>query len=61
MIEYQTKADIANQTVKATEYYTYQTNGLGKKWHGHVWMNPPYSTELIGKFVDKLVQELPNP
>lgn len=50
-------SEIANEVVQAKEYYTAETNGLDKKLHGNVWMNPPYSTELIGKFIQKLVDE----
>lgn len=46
--------DYANQTVKASTYYTEETNGLDKKWFGNIWMNPPYSTALIKKFAEKL-------
>lgn len=53
-------SEIANKTVKAGLFYTAQDNGLEKPWFGNVWMNPPYSSELIGKFADKLVSELPN-
>lgn len=53
-------SDIANQTVKASTYYTIETNGLDKTWSGNVWMNPPYSAELIGKFADKLCEEKRN-
>ena len=49
--------DIAQQTVKATTYYTKQDDGLAKSWSGRVWMNPPYAKDLIGKFVSKLVKE----
>lgn len=52
--------DVANETVQATQYYTKQDSGLEHDWYGNVWMNPPYSSDLIGKFVDKLVDELPN-
>lgn len=52
--------DIAQETVKAAVYYTAETNGLDKEWRGNVWMNPPYASDLIGKFIDKLVGELPN-
>lgn len=53
-------SEIANKTVKAETYYTAETNGLTKEWFGNVWMNPPYSTELIDKFVDKLVEQKDN-
>lgn len=48
---------IAQATVNAATYYTAETNGLDKEWHGKVWMNPPYSRKLIGCFVDKLIEE----
>lgn len=52
--------DIAQETVKAKTYYTAETNGLDKEWSGNVWMNPPYASDLIGKFIEKLISELPN-
>ena len=52
--------DIAQQTVKAETYYTAETNGLDKEWVGNVWLNPPYASDLIGKFIDKLVSEKKN-
>jgi phage N-6-adenine-methyltransferase len=52
--------DIAQETVKAKIYYTAETNGLDKEWSGNVWMNPPYASDLIGKFIEKLISELPN-
>jgi phage N-6-adenine-methyltransferase len=47
----------AQKTVQAATYYTKADSGLAKEWHGRVWMNPPFATELIGKFVAKLVAE----
>lgn len=53
-------SEIANQIVKAKTYYTVETNGLDKTWEGNVWLNPPYASDLISKFVDKLVSECDN-
>lgn len=49
--------DIAQQTVCAAKYYTAETNGLDKPWSGKVWMNPPFSRNLIGRFIDKIIEE----
>lgn len=48
-------SDIANETVKAQTYFTIEDDGLSKEWHGNIWLNPPYSGKLIGKFADKLL------
>jgi ParB family chromosome partitioning protein len=34
---------LANETVKATHYFTVEDNGLRHAWWGRVWLNPPYS------------------
>lgn len=34
--------NVADQTVKATAYYTKEQNGLALPWYGRVWLNPPY-------------------
>jgi phage N-6-adenine-methyltransferase len=47
----------ANATVKAAKYYTKEDSGLTKPWHGHVFMNPPYSRPGIDEFVAKLIAE----
>src|SRR5262249_11893632 len=47
-------SDIAQETVCASVYYTKQDDGLAKLWRGKVWMNPPYSVDLIGRFIEKL-------
>lgn len=52
--------DIAQKIVKAGTYYTAETNGLDKKWTGNVWMNPPYASDLIEKFIDKLIEQRGN-
>jgi ParB family chromosome partitioning protein len=53
-------SEIANKTVKAEKYYTSETNGLAHNWFGNVWLNPPYSSDLIGKFADKVISEYGN-
>jgi len=47
----------ANETVKARLFFSEDDNGLTKPWHGRVWMNPPYSADLVSKFADKFVDE----
>lgn len=47
--------DFANETVKATVYYDEAMNGLEHDWYGNIWLNPPYSSVLIQKFAEKLV------
>ena len=47
----------ANETVKARLFYSEDDNGLTKPWHGRVWMNPPYSADLVLKFAEKFVGE----
>ena len=48
----------ANEVVQAKTYYTAQDDGLSQDWQGRVWLNPPYSSELIVKFTEKLIAEL---
>lgn len=40
----------------ARQHYTVQDNGLIRPWHGRVWMNPPYSTSVIGKWMARMVE-----
>jgi phage N-6-adenine-methyltransferase len=50
--------DIAQETVKAESYFTIQDDGLTNQWHGRIWLNPPYSKDLLYPFIDKLLTEL---
>lgn len=51
-------SELANETVKARQFYTEQDDGLSesKRWRGRVWMNPPYGGQAEG-FVNKLLEE----
>jgi ParB-like chromosome segregation protein Spo0J len=50
----------ANKIVKAKNIYTINENGLLNEWYGNIFLNPPYSVDLINKFIDKLIEELKN-
>lgn len=47
-------SDEANTVVQALNYYTIEDDGLAQAWRGRVWMNPPYASDLIGKFTERL-------
>jgi phage N-6-adenine-methyltransferase len=49
--------DEAQQTVRAAAYFDKDTNGLEQEWHGNVWLNPPFSRDLIGLFTHKVIAE----
>ncbi len=51
-------SEFAQQIVKANTYFTSETDGLNQPWKGSVFLNPPYSTALIKKFVSKLLEEI---
>lgn len=51
-------SDTANRIVRASVYYTPDTNGLEQAWRGNVWMNPPYAQPDIACFIDKLALEI---
>jgi phage N-6-adenine-methyltransferase len=48
---------IAQQEVRAADFFDKETNGLVQEWRGNVWLNPPYAQPLIAQFVAKMVEE----
>lgn len=50
-------SEYAQRTVRATQYFTVEDDGLSRDWHGRVWLNPPYHRELAPLFIDKLLTE----
>lgn len=48
----------ANEIVNAAQIYTERDSGLDKEWSGRVWLNPPYSRDLMPKFCDKLASHV---
>ena len=51
-------SELAQEHIRADAYFTQEDNALTKEWFGRVWLNPPYSKELIGPFVHKLADEI---
>jgi len=47
----------ANEVIQAKRYFTIEENGLEQEWYGNVWMNPPYSGDLVLRFCRKLIEE----
>lgn len=38
----------------ARNHYTIEDNGLLREWFGRVWLNPPYSKPLVGRFMSRM-------
>jgi hypothetical protein len=46
---------VANKVVRASKFYTVNDNGLNHRWHGKVWLNPPFSAWR--EWVPKILKE----
>jgi hypothetical protein len=49
---------VANETIKATDIYTKEDDGLTKNWYGRVWLNPPFSLSKLA--IPKLIESYEN-
>jgi hypothetical protein len=52
----------ANETVKATRFFTQEQDGLGQEWKGRAFLNPPYGKSqdhgsLASAFCEKAIVE----
>ena len=51
--------EVANQLVGASRFFTKESNGLMFPWYAErLWLNPPYSRELLPSFIYKLLDEV---
>lgn len=46
--------EVAQETVKATRYYTEEDDGLAQQWFGKVWMNPPFTMPARKEFCKRM-------
>ena len=49
---------IAQEVVRARQYFTKDQDGLAQPWAGNVWLNPPYAKGLIKCFISKLIRHV---
>lgn len=50
-------SEIANLTVRASQIFTAEVDGLEQDWPiGRIWCNPPYASNLIGRFAARLAE-----
>jgi phage N-6-adenine-methyltransferase len=47
----------AQAFIHAAQFFTKIDDGLKRKWHGRVWLNPPYTQPEIALFSTKMVEE----
>lgn len=48
---------LAQNIVKAEEWYDEEENGLLQDWSGRVFLNPPYAYPAVANFIQKLCDE----
>lgn len=53
-------SEAANAVVQASRYYTIANDGLSQHWQGRIWLNPPYASDKIARFVAKFIKHAEN-
>ena len=49
--------EVANQTVKASQFFSKDDSGLERLWKAKaLWMNPPYAADLVRQFAQRFAQ-----
>jgi hypothetical protein len=51
-------SEAANKVVGASNFYSIEDDGLAQPWLGRVFLNPPYASDLVGRFAAKLVEHM---
>lgn len=49
---------LAQEYIKAKQWYVKENNGLALPWHGNIWLNPPYSYPLVEQFTTKAIEHI---
>jgi DNA N-6-adenine-methyltransferase (Dam) len=49
---------VANLVMKARTFYTKEQSGVIRRWIGRVFLNPPYSKDLLTRFANKFHYEV---
>lgn len=49
-----TSPEAIKMNCSAMSFYTREDDGLMQKWHGRIWLNPPYSNPLLQLFLKKM-------
>lgn len=49
--------EVAQATVQAEWFFSKEQDGLAQPWQGRVWLNPPFETGAIDRFIAKLIAD----
>lgn len=49
-------APVVQPYATASQVYTVRDNGLRRRWHNRVWLNPPYSNGVIDRWLARMAE-----